>query len=45
MRGKVLQALWHTFKEHGVEIPFPQREITIKNVPPPVVETAPVADT
>ena len=45
IRGKVLLALWDTFKEHGVEIPFPQREITIKNVPPPVVETAPVADT
>ena len=44
IRGKVLLALWDTFKEHGIEIPFPQREITIKNVPPPVVETAPVAD-
>ena len=45
IRGKVLLALWDTFKEHGIEIPFPQREITIKNVPPPVVETAPVVDT
>jgi small-conductance mechanosensitive channel len=45
IRGKVLLALWDTFKEHGIEIPFPQREITIKNVPPPVVETAPVTDT
>ena len=44
IRGKVLLALWDTFKEHGIEIPFPQREITIKNVPPPVVETAPVVD-
>jgi small-conductance mechanosensitive channel len=44
IRGKVLLALWDTFKEHGIEIPFPQREVTIKNVPPPVVETAPVAD-
>jgi small-conductance mechanosensitive channel len=45
IRGKVLLALWDTFKENGIEIPFPQREITIKNVPPPVVETAPVTDT
>ena len=44
IRGKVLLALWDTFKEHGIEIPFPQREITIKNVPSPVVETAPVTD-
>ena len=41
IRGKVLLALWDTFKEHGIEIPFPQREITIKNTPPPVVEQAP----
>ena len=41
IRGKVLLALWDTFKENGVEIPFPQREITIKNTPPPVVEQAP----
>ena len=45
IRGKVLLALWDTFKENGIEIPFPQREISIKNVPPPLVETAPVTDT
>jgi small-conductance mechanosensitive channel len=30
VRGKVLLALWDTFKSNGVEIPFPQREISIK---------------
>ena len=40
IRGKVLLALWDTFKEHGIEIPFPQREVTIKNTPP-VIERAP----
>jgi small-conductance mechanosensitive channel len=44
IRGKVLLALWDTFKEHGIEIPFPQREITIKNAPTPVVEQAPDSD-
>jgi small-conductance mechanosensitive channel len=44
IRGKVLLALWDTFKENGVEIPFPQREITIKQAPQPVVETIPDPD-
>ena len=41
IRGKVLLALWDSFKENGIEIPFPQREITIKHAPAPVVETIP----
>jgi small-conductance mechanosensitive channel len=41
IRGKVLLALWDTFKENGIEIPFPQREITIKQAPAVVVETIP----
>ena len=44
IRGKVLLALWDTFKEHGIEIPFPQREVTIKNSSLPVVERAPDPD-
>lgn len=31
VRGEVLMALWDAFKEAGVSIPFPQREITIKS--------------
>lgn len=31
IRGKVLLALWDSFKEHGVTIPFPQREVTFKS--------------
>ncbi len=41
IRGKVLLALWDSFKENGIEIPFPQREITIKHAPAAVVETIP----
>ena len=40
IRGKVLLALWDAFKENGIEIPFPQREVTIKNTPP-VIERVP----
>ncbi len=30
IRGKVLLALWDTFKEHGIGIPFPHREIIMR---------------
>lgn len=31
IRGKVLLALWDTFKEHDIKIPFPHREVIVKN--------------
>jgi small-conductance mechanosensitive channel len=37
IRGKVLIALWDTFKQNGVRIPYPHREV-IMRTPPPVVE-------
>ncbi|MBT8416718.1 MAG: mechanosensitive ion channel [Silicimonas sp.] len=30
VRGKVLLALWDTFKDHGVNIPYPHREVIMK---------------
>ncbi len=30
VRGRVMLALWDSFKANGVKIPFPQREITIR---------------
>ena len=30
IRGKVMLALWDTFKEHGIGIPYPHREIIMK---------------
>ena len=29
IRGNVYLALWDTFKEHGISIPFPQREVKV----------------
>jgi small-conductance mechanosensitive channel len=29
VRGAVLLALWDAFREHGVEIPLPQREVIV----------------
>lgn len=30
IRGKVLLALWDKFKEHGIEVPYPHREIIMR---------------
>ncbi len=30
IRGQVLLALWDTFKEHGITIPFPHREVIMR---------------
>ncbi|QPC95401.1 mechanosensitive ion channel family protein [Mesorhizobium sp. INR15] len=35
VRGKVLLALWNTFKEHGIQIPYPHREVIFRRAPPP----------
>ena len=32
--GIIMECIYDTLNEHGIEIPFPQREITIKNVTP-----------
>jgi len=31
VRSAVLLEVWRSFKENGINIPFPQREILIKN--------------
>ena len=41
LRGQVFLALWDAFKEHGVSIPFPQREVRLLNQPQ-VVGSQPV---
>jgi potassium efflux system protein len=33
IKGDVYLSLWETFKEHGVEIPFPQRDLHLRTVP------------
>jgi small-conductance mechanosensitive channel len=34
IKGAVLLGLWDAFKEHRIEMPFPQREVRIRDVPP-----------
>jgi small-conductance mechanosensitive channel len=50
VRGKVLLAVWDAFKEHDIAIPYPHREIIMKETPPrtgpgePKVEPEPDPD-
>jgi len=34
VKGEVMLALWDAFKANGVELPFPQRELRIRELPP-----------
>jgi potassium-dependent mechanosensitive channel len=34
VRSDVLKRLWWLFKEHGIEIPFPQREVHVRTIAP-----------
>lgn len=43
IRGTVLLALWDTFKEHGINIPFPHREVIMRT--PVTVERGKGGDT
>ena len=44
VRGKVLIALWDIFKENGVNIPFPHREIIMRTPVEVVRRDAPEAE-
>jgi small-conductance mechanosensitive channel len=33
VKSEALFKIWHTFKENGIEIPFPQRDLNFKGVP------------
>ncbi|HEX8387930.1 MAG TPA: mechanosensitive ion channel domain-containing protein [Sphingomonas sp.] len=35
VRSDVLNRLWRLFKEHGIEIPYPQRDIRVRSLPEP----------
>ncbi len=32
VRSEVLNRLWDLFQEHGIEIPFPQRDINVRSI-------------
>ena len=34
VRSEILNRLWALFRDHGIEVPFPQRDIRVKEWPP-----------
>ena len=38
VRSDVLRRLWFLFKDNGIEIPFPQRDINLRNPPAEIIE-------
>ncbi len=38
VRSDILNSLWRSFKAHGVEIPYPQRDLRLREVPEQLVE-------
>lgn len=38
VQSEVLLNIWDAFKEHNIEIPFPQRDIHVRSLPPKVEE-------
>lgn len=35
VRSDVLNRVWDLFKEHGIELPFPQRDVHVRSLPSP----------
>ena len=35
LRSDLYAAIWHAFREHGIEVPFPQREVRVVGAFPP----------
>jgi small-conductance mechanosensitive channel len=40
IRGDVFLALWDRFVAHGIEVPFPQRDLRIRDLPPGALRPA-----
>lgn len=40
VRGDVFLNLWDTFKEHGIEIPYPHHDVTLRQAPPAPAKSA-----
>lgn len=40
VQSEILNRLWHLFKDNGIEIPFPQRDIHVKSLPERPVDRA-----
>jgi small-conductance mechanosensitive channel len=45
VQSEILNRLWHLFREHKIDVPFPQRDIRVKQWPaPPPIEISGESD-
>ncbi len=42
IRSAVRKTIWKKFRENGIEIPFPQRDLNIRHIPADLIDTLPV---
>ncbi len=41
VKSQVLWGIWRRFRDHGIEIPFPQRDLHLKSIPEVKIQTEP----
>jgi small-conductance mechanosensitive channel len=41
MKSDLLWAIWRRFRDHGIELPFPQRDLHLKSIPDTLLRTGP----
>jgi small-conductance mechanosensitive channel len=41
MKSDLLWGIWRRFHEHGIELPFPQRDVHLKSIPDTLIRTGP----
>lgn len=39
VKSKVYLSIWHKFKKHGIEIPYPQRDLHLRSAVPMTIDT------
>ncbi len=41
VKSELLWGIWQRFREHGIELPFPQRDVHLKSIPEITIRTGP----
>jgi small-conductance mechanosensitive channel len=39
LKSDLLWGIWQRFREHGIELPFPQRDLHLKSMPEVMIQT------
>ncbi len=44
VKSDVFWGIWRRFREHGIELPFPQRDVHLKSIPEAMLRTGPAKE-